>query len=191
MALEAFGWLVDHCCPQLSFGLSEKRRRQNDATIQDMLKLNNKIRSAESTECKLKIRSIPIHHPTFMGVHGAARVNVEGGASQQTHVILAVQRCATEQKVPVSILSWSSKKIKRVVRSSLAAETSSMATCVEQLDWMKILWSQMTTAELFLGQLRGCFAKQRALLVTDCKSLYHAIHKERGRSFINGQVTCD
>ena len=31
---------VDHCCPQLSFDLSERRRRQNDATIQDMFNLN-------------------------------------------------------------------------------------------------------------------------------------------------------
>ena len=30
----------------------------------------------------------------------------------------------------------------------------------------------------FSGQIGGCFEKQLALLVTDCKSLYDAIHKE-------------
>ena len=32
------GWLVDRCCPQLSVDFSEWRGRQNDATIEDMLK---------------------------------------------------------------------------------------------------------------------------------------------------------
>ena len=50
--------------------------------------------------------------------------------------------------MPVSILSWSSKKVKRVVRCSLAAEVRIMAT--EQLDWVRTLWSQMATAEFSL-----------------------------------------
>ena len=50
--LGSTGWLVDHWCPQLSFGASERRRRQNDATIQDILKLNRMERSAKSAECK-------------------------------------------------------------------------------------------------------------------------------------------
>ena len=84
------GWLADHCCPPLSFDHSERRRRQNDATTQDMLKLNKMIRSTKSIECKLKIPSISRNHLRFMRVHGAAHATVEGGASQQAHVILAV-----------------------------------------------------------------------------------------------------
>ena len=91
---------------------------------------------------KLKIRSIPINHLRFMEVHDAAHAtNVEGGASQEAHVILAVHKCVTEHKVPVSILSWSSKKIKWVVRSSSAAETCSTTSRMEQLDWMRTLWN--------------------------------------------------
>ena len=49
----SFGWLVDKyllCCAQLSFDLSDKRKRENDATIQDMLKLKKMVRSAKSIE---------------------------------------------------------------------------------------------------------------------------------------------
>ena len=38
----------------------------------------------------------------------------------------------------------------RAVRSSLAAETSSMAICMEQQDWMRTLWSPMTRADFIL-----------------------------------------
>ena len=73
----SIGWLSDHCCPQLSFDLSERRRRQEDATIQDMLKLSTMIQSAKSIACKLKIRSVLVDHLRFMGVHDAAHATVE------------------------------------------------------------------------------------------------------------------
>ena len=144
--LGSIGWLVDYCCTQLCFDLSERRRRQNGASIQDMLR---------------KFRSIPINHVRFMGAHDAGHANVEGGSSQQAHVILAVRNNVTEQSVPVPILSWSSKKITRVVRSSLAAETRCMATCMEQLDLVRTLWSQMTMAGLSLDNYEGALKNNR------------------------------
>ena len=99
MALEALDdgqTIAVHSCPSIS----GKRRRHNDATIQDTLKLNTMIRSAKSIECKLKIYNIPVNHLRFMGVHDPAHANVEGGSSQQAHVIWAVHKNVTEQKVP-------------------------------------------------------------------------------------------
>ena len=64
-----------------------------------------------------------MEHLRFMEVHDAAHANLEGGSSQQGHLILAVHASITNCRVPVSVLSWQRKKIKRVVRSSLAAET--------------------------------------------------------------------
>ena len=120
MALEALdGWLITaaHNFPSMSQRGADDR---HDAAIQDMLTLNKLIGSADS---------IRINHPRVLGVHDAAHANVEGGATQEAHVISAVHN-VTEPKVPVAILSWSEKKIKRVVRSNLAAETSSMETCM-------------------------------------------------------------
>ena len=108
----SLGWFVDHCCPQLSFQLAELRRKQASPTGLDLLKLNKVIRAAKVIESKIKIRSIPVEHLRFMGVHDAAH------ASQQGHLILAVHASITNCRVPVSVLSWQSKKIKKVVRSS-------------------------------------------------------------------------
>ena len=87
------------------------------------------IRTAKVIESKIKIRSIPVEPLRFMGAHDAAHANLEGGASQHCHLILAVHASITICRVRVSVLSWQSKKIKRVVRSSYAAETCSMSTC--------------------------------------------------------------
>ena len=174
----SLGWLVDHCCPQLSFDLAELRRRQASPTIQDLLKLNKAIRSAKAVKCNIKIRSIPVQHMRFMGVHDAAHANIEGGGSQQGHIILAVHANVTKHRVPVSVLSWKSNKIKRVVRSSLAAETSSMATCQEHMDWMRTMWAEMTEGGFVLEDYEQYLKAKPCILVTDCKSLYDAIHKE-------------
>ena len=51
----SLGWLVDHCCPQLSFQLAELRRKQSSPTVQDLLRLNKVIRTAKVIETKLKL----------------------------------------------------------------------------------------------------------------------------------------
>ena len=85
----SLGWRVDHCCPQLSFQLPELHRKRSSLTVQDLLRLNKVIRTAKAIESKVKIRSIPVEHLRFLGVHDAAHKNIEGGASQQGHLILA------------------------------------------------------------------------------------------------------
>ena len=113
-----------------------------------------------------------------MGVHDAAHANLDGGASQQGHLILAVHASITNCRVPVSVLSWHSKKIKRVVRSSLAAETCSMSTCQEHLDWMRHNVGADDRGEFVLENYEQFLTERPSILVTDCKSLYDAIHKE-------------
>ena len=174
----SLGGLVDHCCLQLSFQLAELRRKQSSPTVQDVLRLNKVIRTVKVLETKIKVRSIPVEHLRCMGVHDAAHANLEAGASQQGHLILAVHASITDCRVPVSVLSWQSKKIKRVVRSSLAAEASSMSTCQEHLDWMRTMWEQMTRSEFVLENYEQFLKARPSILVTDCKSLYDAIHKE-------------
>ena len=70
------GWFVVHCCPQLSFQLAELRRKQSSPTVQDSLRLNKVIRTAKAIESKIKIRSIPVEHLRFMGVHDEAHANL-------------------------------------------------------------------------------------------------------------------
>ena len=174
----SLGWLVDHSCPQLSFELADLRRKQSSPTVQDLLRLNKVIRIAKVIESKIKVRSIPVEHLRFMGVHDAAHANLEAGASQQGHLILAMPASITNCSVPVSVLSCQSKKIKRVVRSSLAAEASSMSTCQEHLDWICTMWEQMTRSEFVFENYERFLKARPSILVTDCKSLYDATHKE-------------
>ena len=76
----------------------------------------------------------------------------------------------------------------RVVRSTLAPEKSSMATCMEQLVWMRTQWGQMTTVEFPLRGYTVALKKQPTSLVTVCKESVRCDAPGRSRSFINGQA---
>ena len=53
-----------------------------------------------------------------------------------------------------------------------------MPTCQEHLDWMRTMWEQMTPSEFVLETYEQFLTARPSILVTDCKSLYDAIHKE-------------
>ena len=49
---------------------------------------------------------------------------------------------------------------------------------MEQLDWMRILWSQMTTSRFSLDDYEVFLKIHPVLLVTDCNSPYDVLRKE-------------
>ena len=53
-----------------------------------------------------------------------------------------------------------------------------MSTCQEHLDWMRTMWEQLTRNEFVLENYEQFLKARPRNLVTDCKSLYDAIHKE-------------
>ena len=180
----SLGWFVDLCCPQLSFQLAELRRAQASPTVQDLLKLNKVIRASKVIESKIKIRSTPVEHLRFMGVHDAAHANLEGGASQQGHLILAIHASITKCRVLVSVLSWQSKKIKRVVHSSLVAETCSMSTCQ---DWMRTMWEQMTRGEFVLENYEQFLTRASQYSCHRLQKPLRCNTQRRSSSSVNGQ----
>ena len=83
------------------------------------------------------------------------------------------------KEVPMSILNWKSWKLKRKVRSSLAAESQAMADLVDCLNYVRLFFADCLHP---IGiDLRRADEAWQALpestVVTDCKSLYDALEK--------------
>ena len=53
-----------------------------------------------------------------------------------------------------------------------------MSTCQEHLDWMRTMWTQMTSSDFVLENYEQFLKARPSILITDCKSLYDAVHKE-------------
>ena len=97
--------------------------------------------------------------------------------SQQGHVI-AFGNAKEEPQKRMCIASWSSTKIKRVVRSTLAAEAAALAGGYDMAIYMRVLIARL------LGKSAPCWADEaRQIPQTtwiDCKSLDEMLHKSGG-----------
>ena len=64
------------------------------------------IRIAKAIESKIKIRSIPVEHFRFMGVHDAAHAIWKAVRHSRAISFFAVHASITNCRVFVSVLSW-------------------------------------------------------------------------------------
>ena len=53
-----------------------------------------------------------------------------------------------------------------------------MSTCQDHLDWMRTMWEQMTRSVFMFEKYEQFLTARPSILVTDCKSLYDATHKD-------------
>ena len=74
----SLGWFVDHCCPQLSFAAGRTASKTSVTDSSRFAETQQSDPHSEVIESKIKIRSIPVEHLRFMGVHDAAHANLEG-----------------------------------------------------------------------------------------------------------------
>ena len=100
-------------------------------------------------------------------------------------MIMATHKDITLNKTcPVSPLSWGTKKIQRVVTSTLSAETSALASTLDQLTWLRLYWAWFFDQKIKwqnpceVSDLPQAITvptarlDEKDLAITDCKSLY-------------------
>ena len=78
---------------------------------------------------------------------------------------------------PVNVMSWSSTKLKRVCRSSLAAETQALSEAEQELMYLRAEWRELLGDDVDLRHPEEAVKKVRGVLVTDAKALYDALMK--------------
>ena len=80
-------------------------------------------------------------------------------------------------KGKVNLISWSSSRLKRVCRSSLAAETQALSETEQELMFVRIMWREMLGDVLDLRDPSSAARKMRGVLVIDAKALYDSIQQ--------------
>ena len=68
-------------------------------------------------------------------------------------------------------------KLKRVARSSLAAEVQAFSEGEQELMWCRLQWSEMLGNVVDLAQPQEAVKMVKGILVTDAKSLYDSVTK--------------
>ena len=100
----------------------------------------------------LRIVQLPRHF-TWVALTDAAHANRPDLSSTSGHLIFGAHpNILHGHTVQVSILGWSSKKIRRKVRSSLGAEASAMSTGLEHCDLVRVMFGELSGDITDLGQ---------------------------------------
>ena len=166
--------------PDISCKLSMLQAKISNATVNDLLQGNRILEEAKKfSNTSIRIQSIPANDIHFMSFSDAAFATREKANSQKGCMILATTKQINEvQSTKVSPLTWYSKKIARVVASTLASETYALSGALDLLSWTRLHWAwvldpsiRWQSPETTLPGLPKAFA------IVDCKSLYDLLQK--------------
>ena len=166
--------------PDLAAKLSFVQSSITTAKVKDLLEANKILHEAKNTKhTKIVIKDIPLQDLRFVSFSDASFATRAKAQSQKGCLILAASKqigewCASD----ISPLVWYSRKIARVVGSTLASETYALSGSIDLLSWIRLQWSWMNHPSDDWKQPDTALSKcSEAYAVVDCKSLYDLIQK--------------
>ena len=171
-------YAVTHTRPDMAAKLGSLQSQITQANVQTLLDANKVLREAQE-QCQVSIHflAIPVQELTFVSFGDASFASSKSLSSHQGALVCATDsRMNQNREAPLSPLTWTSKKIPRVVRSTLSAEAYAMSKAVDMLGWMRALWGVVHMPEFRWQQPEESYKKLNlAIIVTDCKSLYDLV----------------
>lgn len=127
-------WLACMSRPDISFDVSVISSNITSATVNDIIHANKIINRVQKLDCKLVFPSLDLKSMEICSYSDSSYNNLKDGGSQGGHVVFLKDKYSK-----CCILEWKSNRIRRTVRSALAAESLSCAESVEA----DVYWQRM------------------------------------------------
>ncbi len=136
-------WAARQSRPDVMFDASSLASNIKTATVQT-------IHEANRIVCKLKSKKVVLNFQ-YLGKDSALKMvvysdasfgNLSDGGTQGGHLIVLMG-----ENGKFSPLSWQSKRVKRIVRSTLAGETLAMSDGIDNAIFLTTLFSELTTGD--------------------------------------------
>ena len=155
-------WAATQTRPDVSYAACIAGNALTKGTVADLKFVNKTIKYMKANPLSLRYNKVQLNMSMIVVFCDASFGNLKDGSSQGGHIVFITARDGNS-----CILTWQSKKIRRVCKSTLAAESWAMVEALE-------------SAELLMAQLKemGIVALDSTKLIclTDCKSLHDAVH---------------
>lgn len=152
-------WVARQSSPDVIFDASNLTSNLKNATVQT-------IHEANRIVCKLKSKKVILNFQ-HLGRDSALKIivfsdasfgNLSDGGTQGGHLILLMGNNGK-----FSPLSWQSKRVKRIVRSTLAGETLAMSDGIDNSIFLSTLFSELTTGDTEHAPPIICVTDNRSL----------------------------
>ena len=132
-------WASNQTHPDISFNLSELSNSVNHATVEHILSANRVLKNAQN---KLATLTFPymenLMQCKLVAYSYASYNNLENGSSQGGFCIFLKHSNGN-----LSLILWQSKKIRQMVKSTMAAETLALVDAAEASCWLSNLISEL------------------------------------------------
>ena len=181
----SMGWVTRQTRPDLLVNVSLASQTMGKPTIQNIIDLNKAVKMMKETS-EAKYIFNPNERLTWDNVivcvfADSSFANVEM-KSQCGYIIgLTIPEIASGEEVPLLLLETYSGSIKRVCRSTLAAEANAFLMGSEAGDYVRSLILEMKHPELSLSDIEKEMARPLMIAITDAKSLESTITKDAGQ----------
>ena len=162
-ALGKLNWLATQTRPDLSFEVSELTSALKDRKVQLIQQINKVIRKAKRESSQIAVPSMVDSSWELEAYSDSSFANVEGTKSQGGYIIFVSDR--NGHACPIA---WQSQKVKRVVKSTHAAETLALVDAAEASIYYKS----------FIQEILGTKRPDRLpiLCKTDSAAVHSSVH---------------
>ena len=168
-------WVANHSRPEQSFLASYLQGTQDRAEVAHLELYNKAVRELKARKVTLKFPPVPLERWRLLVITDAGwGVRANGESQGGLALCLCDQDVLDRKPGRTWLIEWSSKKLRRVVRSSTAAETMAAQNGLDAIEF-----AQAFLQEVLYGMTPRVFQQwvpdQPSGLVIDSKSLYDAL----------------
>ena len=170
----ALQYAAVHSRPDLAAKIGELQSEVTRARVKHLI-LGNRV-LAEAKQHRVSLMVLPINpkHVTYCAFSDASfSCAKHTTAHQGTIIFVTTPEMLENQKAVVAPVAWYSKKIPRVVRSTLGAEAAALSNSADRHLWLRVLWATLLNPDCNWKEPERPLAEENSgALVTDCKLAY-------------------
>ena len=158
-------WIASKSRPDLSFDVCDLSCSIKNAKVSDLQKAVKVVRKAKSSRGSIKFPSLDLSTIRVVTYSDASYGNLPDGSSQGGHIVFLSD--SSGKCVPIT---WSSVKIRRIARSTLASECMALQDATDAA----ILISSLLSEMLYEGQ-----KPIKIIAKTDSRGLHTALYSTK------------
>ena len=181
----SLGWIARQSRPDVLVNVSMASQKMGSPAIRDILDLNKVVKVLkESVDFRWTF-----HHPKDYILENAivfcmadsSFANGDNHKSQCGYLVgLSWPSITSGGETPILLMETYSGSIKRVCRSTLAAEANGFLTGVEAADFVRSLLLEMLNPGKKIHELESNYVRHKMIAFTDAKSLESTLNKDAG-----------
>ena len=136
-ACGALNWVATQSRPDISFDVAVLSSKLGQPNVKDVKMANKVVRKVKSAD--ISLRFLKLHGPLRICAYSdASHANLPDGGSQGGQIVFL-----KDELGQMSPISWVSRKVRRVCRSTKSAETLSMLDAIDTSIWLSHILSEL------------------------------------------------